>query len=362
MCCLVVLSFMASAQGTEKVLVEEVKINVSALSADGHFVPDLRKEDLVISENGRLQQANVVRRMPANVLIMLDTGGTMMGNLSESLSAAQTLIASLGEGDGVAVFQIGDKPKVISDWTIDKAAASESIRKKLTFGRRTALYLALREARGFFPAQRVENRHLVLITAGIDSFNDDAARKAAIADLLSTDINVHVISYTHIEKGSVSQQKEVFRPGQWKPKRLPEEIVETLPDPKRPGAREADREVTPRDMAKIPRLSGVSLDLDRLANARKRSKELDSAETFLESLALDTNGIFLMPEAVDEMNAKSAALAEVIDSQWVVSYTPKIAFAEAPRGDVRNLEVTSRRAGVQVNARRKLIANVVDNP
>ena len=337
-------------------------MSVSALTAGGHLVPDLKKEDLVIMDNGRLEQANAVRRVPANVLLMLDTGGTMRGNLSATLSAANALIGSLAEGDSIAVFQLSDKPHMIVDWTRDKAAAAEMIQKKLTFGRRTGLYRAMSEARGYFSEHRGENRHLVLITAGIDSFNDETAKKAAMAELLSTDINVNVISYTQMQKGTVPRKREVIAQGEWKPKRLPEEIVQTLPDPKRPEHPEDEREVTPREIAKIPRLAGVSLDFERLTNARKRSRELDAAETFLDAVSTDTNGLFLLPETSDEMDEKAAALAALIDSQWVIAYTPKNTLSDAPPGEVRNIEVSSKRPGVQVQARRKLILKHPINP
>jgi hypothetical protein len=219
----------------------------------------------------------------------------------------------------------------------------------------------LSEVQNYFPLERSENRHLVLITAGIDSFNDEATKQAAVAKLLATDINVHVISYTQVQKGPVARQKEIFNEGQWKPRRLPEENADTLPDPKRPG-RDSEREITQREIAKMPRLGGVSLDLERLTNARRRSKELDSAEAFLDSLSNDTNGLFLLPETAGEMDDKAAALAQVIDSQWVVGYTPKRLLAEAPSGEVRNIEVTSKRSGIQIQARRKLVVKKVPQP
>ena len=59
------------------VVTEEVKLNISAFDEAGKFVADVKKEDLVIMEDNRLHQANSIRRIPANVLIVLDTGGEM---------------------------------------------------------------------------------------------------------------------------------------------------------------------------------------------------------------------------------------------------------------------------------------------
>ncbi len=43
---------------TEKVFVEEIKLNVFATDIDGKFVSDVKKEDLVIIEDGRIHQAS----------------------------------------------------------------------------------------------------------------------------------------------------------------------------------------------------------------------------------------------------------------------------------------------------------------
>ncbi|HSK71432.1 MAG TPA: hypothetical protein VK892_07040, partial [Pyrinomonadaceae bacterium] len=57
----------------EKIFVEEIKLNVSAFTRAGKFVADVKKEDLVIVEDNILHQADSLRRIPANVLIVLDT-------------------------------------------------------------------------------------------------------------------------------------------------------------------------------------------------------------------------------------------------------------------------------------------------
>jgi len=62
---------------TERIFTEEIKLNVTAFDRDGRFVGDVKKEDLVITEDGRLNQANSIRRIPANVLIVMDTGGEL---------------------------------------------------------------------------------------------------------------------------------------------------------------------------------------------------------------------------------------------------------------------------------------------
>ena len=56
---------------TERVLTEEVKLNVLAFDENGKFVPDVKENDIVITDNNILNQPTSVRRLPANVLIVM---------------------------------------------------------------------------------------------------------------------------------------------------------------------------------------------------------------------------------------------------------------------------------------------------
>ena len=251
---------------TEAVLTEEIKLNVSAFDKSGQFVSDLRKEDLVIIEDGRLQQASSARRVPANVLIVLDTGGEMRSNLSVTRAAAKNLVESLQAGDNISVFQYSDKVEMLSDWTTDKAQIFDVLEKKMSFGRRSVFNQALDSAIKFFYKMPLENRHLVLVTNGADNFNDSLLRASVAANLTASDINVHVISYTNLQKDSIRSRKAILIEGEWKPRRMPEEIAETLPDWKGSGKKKI---VSPRDMAKMPRLLGITLDKERMVVNKK---------------------------------------------------------------------------------------------
>jgi VWFA-related protein len=337
---------------TETSLTEEIKLNVSAFDKNGQFVSDLRKEDLVIIEDRRIQQASSARRVPANVLIVLDTGGEMRSNLSVTRAAAKNLVKSLQASDNISVFQYSDKVEMLFDWTNDKAQIFDVLEKKLSFGRRSVFNQALDSAIKFYYKTPLENRHLVLITNGADSFNDSLLRDSLAVNLAASDINVHVISYTNLQKNSIASRKAIFIEGEWKPKRLPEEIVETLPDWKGAGKK---KKISPRDMAKMPRLGSITLDGERIKRAKNDLNRLESDERFLTAIAEDTNGRILLPETLEEMVEKTIALAQIIDSQYVITYSPKRPLRDSPAGEVRLIEVSSRRAGLHAKARRKLV-------
>lgn len=335
--------------GVEKVVTEEVKLNIAAFDYNGQFAGDVKKEDLVILENDRIHQANSLRRIPANVLIVLDTGGEMRRakNIDLTRETAKTLVRSLRPEDSVAVIQYNDKVEVIAEWTEDKAEILNILDKRMNFGRRSLFYSAMQTATEFLGKTPLENRHLVLITDGTDSFDQKDQRDAMIRGLLSTDISVHVISYTQMEQKELDPNSSALRKGEPKPNRAPEEVINTMPN----GV---------KDILKAPRIASVSTDREFLRNLKARRNALAEGEKYLSDLARDTNGQFILPENKDEMKAKPNLIAKLIDSSYVVTYTPKDPLNESPEGEIREVVVTSKREGLDVQARRKIVVGATD--
>ena len=124
---------------TVRVVTEEIKLNVLAFDENGNFFRDVTGRDLVITENNILHQPASVRRLPANVLIVMDTGGEMrvVKNLDQTRKTAFAVVDSLRADDAVAIMQYADKPEIVGEWTNDKSQAVAAI-KRTNFGRRSA--------------------------------------------------------------------------------------------------------------------------------------------------------------------------------------------------------------------------------
>nr|MDQ3323763.1 VWA domain-containing protein [Acidobacteriota bacterium] len=189
----------------ERVFTEEIKLNVNASDVDGKFVADVKKEDLVIMEDGRIHQASSVRRVPANVLILMDTGGEMRAakTFNQTRKTARSLINALKAEDSVAIMQYHDKVEIVAEWTT-KENALKLLNGKANFGRRSVFFNALETATKFLKKSALDNRHLVLITDGTDSLNNLAEKDVAMKNLLTTDVNVHVVSYTQMELADIA--------------------------------------------------------------------------------------------------------------------------------------------------------------
>src|SRR5215213_3132998 len=60
-----------------KVFTEEVRLPVTAYDVYGHFDPTVSLDDILVLEDGVAQQIRSVQRIPANILLLLDTSGSI---------------------------------------------------------------------------------------------------------------------------------------------------------------------------------------------------------------------------------------------------------------------------------------------
>jgi len=325
---------------TVRVVTEEIKLNVLAFDEEGKFVQDVNGRDLVITDNDVLHQPSSVRRTPANVLIVMDTGGEMRSvkSLDRTRKTAREIVNALRPEDQVALIQYADTAEIVTEWTTDKKQALTAI-GRTKFGRRDAFVPALNLARGFMMKSGLDNKHLVLITDGTDSGGDPSAKHDALRALLSTDISVHVLSYTKMEADDIAPRTKMISNTQ-PPKAMPDEVAAQLP----PGV---------RDVATAPKNKTINMDRSLLKKLRARKADLENSEEQLNTLADNTNGEFIVPQSTDEMVEKASLVARMIDSSYVVTYTPKSPVSG--NGGERNITVTSKRPGLVVEAKRKLI-------
>ena len=329
-----------------RVVTEEIKLNVLAFNERDAFFPGVVAGDLVITDDNILHQPTSVRRLPANVLIVMDTGGEMRSvkTLDWTRKVARSVIDSLRPEDSIALMQYAEKAEIVAEWTTDRTAINNAV-KRTNFGRRSAFVDALRLATGFFTKSGLENKQLVLITDGTDTTVSIAKVGEELKKLLATDISVHVLSYTSMESGDIAPRTSMI--SNTPPRSaMPDMVKDQLPK----GG--------PQEAAKQPKI-GPTINLDRtlIKKIKARKEDLEASQIQLEHIASDTNGEFILPESTDEMVAKAAIVARMIDSSYVVTYTPKNPVIETRGTAERNIEVTSKRPGLIVQARRKLVFN-----
>jgi VWFA-related protein len=327
-----------------RVTTEEIRLNVIARNEADHFDPTLIADDLMVVEDRVPHRIESIRQVPASVMLILDMGGEMRTakNIRTTQAAAAGLIRSLSDEDRVAVIQYSDRAQVLSEWET-KDEAIEAVAKKLAFGRRSAFVEALKTAAKMLDSREAQNRHLVLITDGLESLAKKEDREAAIKKLLEINVSVHVLSYTQMEQKGNSSRSVILRGGDGKiPKRTDETHKASLPGPI-------------QDLMNLPRLGSINTDREMLKKARQQQQDLLDSESLLNDLAFKTGGTIIYPETNESLVEQGKKIAELIDSVYVATYIPKRPLESSAPGETREIGVVSRRVGLKVEARRVFI-------
>jgi hypothetical protein len=144
-----------------------------------------------------------------------------------------------------------------------------------------------------------------------------------------------------MQRAAVEIQTKKLVKGDPNPKRLPEEVIIALPP-------EQQR------MARMPRLGGINLDREMMRKRKEELSKIDASEKLLSEISEDANGEIFLPVDAEEMSVNTETLARGIDSQYVVTFIPKRPLSESPPNETRVIEVSSRRAGLEVRGKRIL--------
>jgi VWFA-related protein len=330
----------AEAQDQVKVFTEEVRLPVNAKDTYGHYDPSLEVDDVLVLEDGVPQQIKSVRHIPANVLLILDTGGDSNGlsGLSKKTSTtrdvALRVISRLHEGDRIAVLQSSSQTEVLQAWTGDLDKLAQVLKCKLFAAKRSRIFETMSKAAQLLSGQPEGSRHVILITDGVESPGGKVAVDEAIKQLVGARATVHVISYTEFVRQTYDTQPSNTRSGCL-------------------DSRIGNNATMPPVAARSSSFGGGI----RFDPAMKRVRKAYEAETWksekwMKDLAAETGGRIFLPISTEEMIAKGDEVARDIGAEYVITYRPTRPLAEAQPGEYRKVEVGSRRVGLYLRSRR----------
>jgi len=333
-----------SEQESVRVFTEEVRLPVIALDAYGHYDPTLIPDDVLVLEDGVIQQIRSIRHIPANVLFLLDTGGELsgLGGMSKSTNltrqVAANIISKLAEGSWISVLQSGSSPDLIQPWTKDKAATLQKINNKLYSSKRSRISDAIVAAAQQLKDRPEGSRHVVMITDGVDSPGGKIDRAEAIKKLVAARATVHIISYTEFVRQKSEKKTTEVSTGQLPTTSNP--IVWTDP-------------TLPPGTTRSPAF-GVGVRFDPAMRRQRKAYEADvrKSQQVLSTIADETGGKIELPLNSDQMLAQSNDVARAIGAEYIVTYQPKRPLAKARPGEYRKVQVQSRKVGVSLQSRR----------
>ncbi|MCP9494384.1 MAG: VWA domain-containing protein [Pyrinomonadaceae bacterium MAG19_C2-C3] len=344
-------------QDAVQVVTEEVQIGFAAMDDKERFVIGVEKEDVGITEDGVPQTITSIRRVPADVMLLLDVGAgvlPMAKDIRVVRRLAQEVMASLPEGERVSVVQFAERPEVLRDWTTDKAEVEQVLETKLLSGRQARFSDAVLFAVRGFETQPTINRHLVIISDGVESAASAARRAEAWRACARANVTIHFLSLTKFAVEAVKGKTKLMRP-----RELRADVMGT-------EERERVRQTFPPYGGGRPPImyqmktqpGGVTVNLD--FKQRRLLKDYEAAtrqsETELaKQITEDAGGALHTPQTADEMLDASGKIAREIGAQYIITYRPKRPFAESPAGEARRIFVASRRVGLHLSARRKYV-------
>lgn len=297
--------------------VEEVLLPVSVHSDLGRLPPNLQRTDFILTEDGKRQVINSVMHTPANILFILDAGGdSTLKNLNMNRDLALRMVDSLGEQDKAAVITYADKTNLLSQWTGDKEALRRALEWKFKPGLKSDFYRSLLYAADEVLPKVSGRRSVVIMTDGVDSFDELDFEKVLNA-LHRARATVYV----------VSQNAMLLR--EMKPRAFNALSWYEMLDPQ---ARKR---------------------IDRL---RVYYRQLEAAEITLKGLAEETGGAIWIPGTREEFGKLSPQITTEIGAEYLFAYS-----TERQPDDTRfhAISVYATKPGLQVRSRRGIYANVI---
>lgn len=320
-----------------RVFTEEVRLPIFVTDDRGRFDPTLELQDILVLEDDVPQEVKSVRRLPANVLLVLDTSGGInpVMRTNTTRDVALSIINAIKQGDQMALVQAGDRVEVLQDWTSDYDALRRVVKTKLSSGRKKRVSEALLEAARQLKNLPAGSRHVVLITDGVEA--NDKSYAEAVRQLNAAQATVYVISYTLMGREAIKNNNRTTVYGGAPPR----------------TANDTAKEADPTIPVPRPNINIATIDTDREMRRKRReySEATLKGEERLTRLAEETGGRIFLPESEEEMRGEGREVARDIGAQYVITYKPKRPLAEARPGEYRRIKVALSRQGLTVRSR-----------
>lgn len=336
---------------------DEVHLTVHAQGAFPGVALKLRPEDLSVFENGVAQEITSMRNVPASVLVLVDTGAALSFVKSSETArlTAKLIIGGLPMGTSFSVAQYSERTETIADWTENRADAFSRIDSSTKLGRRSMLAESIAAAAKMFASRPFENRHLILVTDGLDRSKAIDSKSAELRQLAAANIVLHVVSYAGIEQAGAEEAGKIVK-FNTKPSRprIPPFILEdmirgmSLP----PQIREEVKAFL-RAQNEGTRWLVIDLDRERKRMLNGRRDEWKKAEEQLTAAAAETGGSVSKSADLAELWNGAAEIARAIGMHYSLIYSPSVSGSDESKP--RSIMIKSGIDGISVRTRKTVV-------
>lgn len=173
-----------------------VTIPVSVFDRNGLYIPNLRRTDFKVFDNGEEQEIAYfgTSDKPFTVVLLIDTSPSTEYNIEQIREAAIAFVDQLKAQDSVMVIEFDANINVLTEATNNRSAIYKAI-NKADFGGGTSLY----DAVDFSLRKRLDKiegrKAIVLFTDGVDTTSTKARYETTINDAEEADALIFPIYY-----------------------------------------------------------------------------------------------------------------------------------------------------------------------
>ena len=319
-----------------------VSVPVSVVDRQGRFIPNLKREDFTIFENGVQQQ--VAHFEPADkpftVALLLDTSPSTQFHLWQIKEAAVAFAKQLRPQDRVLVVSFNDQVLLLTEVTNDMNVISSVIEEHANMGTATRVYdavhLVIKERLNKIKGRKA----IVLFSDGVDTASYQATYESTMRGVEELDALIYPIQY---------DTTDYLRAMQGIANGGPTTVVTTNSGP--------FGTTTSRVTYSSPTVTGPNGG--PLPGATQA--DYDRANRYLNELADKTAGRLYKANDPAQLAHAFSQIAEELRRQYSLGYYPQGAdgtAASAAASDRRQIKVRVNRPNVAVKARDSYIKAV----
>ena len=314
-----------------------VTVPVSVLDRQGRFVPNLRREDFSVFENGVEQPIAYFEpaEKPFTVALLLDTSASTHFHLSEIKEAAIAFAKQLRPQDRVLIVSFNDEVLLLTEATNDVNLIETVIEENANTGNSTRLYdavdLTVKERLNKIKGRKA----IVLFTDGVDTSSNPATYQSTLREVEELDALIYPIQYDTTDylramqgagSGSVT-------------------VVTTRRGP--------FGTTTTQQTYNAPLNGGVPIPGSSKA-------DYDRADQYLHALADKTGGRLYQVNDTAQLAQAFTRIAEELRRQYTLGYYPK---TENVDGNERHqIKVRVRQPNLAVKARDSYVKTPAPSP
>jgi VWFA-related protein len=314
-----------------------VTVPVSVLDRDGRFVPNLKREDFSVFENGVEQPIAFFEpaEKPFTVALLLDTSASTHFHLADIKEAAIEFAKQLRPQDRVLVVDFNDEVLLLTEATNDLNTIETVIDENANPGNSTRLYdavdLTIKERLNKIKGRKA----IVLFTDGVDTSSQQATYQSTLSEVEELDALIYPIQY---DTSDYMRAMQGAGSG----------TVTVVTTRRGPFGT-----TTSQQTYNAPLNGGVPIPGSTKA-------DYDRADRYLHALADKTGGRLYEANDTTQLAQAFARIAEELRRQYSLGYYPKNESAEG--SERRQIKVRVRQPNLAVKARDSYVKSSSPSP